>query len=111
MYLINSSSGTAFSRAAFPGHCIFGIYMGYYYGQAKHLELAGQTAQAKSMRRKGVLIATGLHGLYDFCCLYVQSAPDLLIFILVVAVIALMVILNVTAYKNIKKYAQEDQEV
>ena len=111
LYLIDSTAGIAFIRAAFPGHCIFGIYMGYYFGQAKHLELAGQPAQAKSMRRKGVLTATVLHGLYDFCCLYVQSAPDWLMVILVVAVISLMVTLNVTAYKNIKKYAREDQEV
>ncbi|MCR5093801.1 MAG: PrsW family intramembrane metalloprotease [Lachnospiraceae bacterium] len=111
LFMIGSSAGTAFSRAAFPGHCVFGIYMGYYYGQAKTFELKGDTAKAAAMRRKGIFIAVGLHGLYDFCCMYGQSAPDLVAVLMVLAVIVLMTVLNVTAYKNIKKYAQEDTQV
>ena len=111
LYMIDDASGIAFTRAAFPGHCIFGIYMGYYFGQAKTLELAGETKKAAKMRRKGVLAAAGLHGLYDFLCFYIQDAPEVLSVLLVFGLIALMVILNVTAYKNIKRYAHEDTEV
>ena len=37
-YVVFSGLGTAVVRAflSIPGHCIFGIYMGYYYGKARY---------------------------------------------------------------------------
>ena len=112
LYLIDSTANTAFTRAAFPGHCIFGIYMGYYYGQAKARQLAGDNRGAKALRRKGVLTAILIHGTYDFICFFSEIFESELIQILLFfALTIVMVILNVTAYKNIKKYAFEDKPV
>ncbi len=106
-YIIGSEIGnlsTAFIRASFPGHAIFGIYMGYYYGQAKTLEQRGDKAGAKRLRISGLVVATLIHGLYDFLCSF-----DTWIFVL--AGIPLIVILNVFAYKNVKKFQSQDTPV
>ncbi len=112
LYLFTSDAGTAYLRAAFPGHCIFGIYMGYYYGQAKSLELSGDESAAKQMRTKGVLIAMLIHGIYDTVAISCSASEDGL-FILsgMLALVVIMCVLNVNAYKNIKKYAHEDRPV
>ncbi len=112
LYLIDSTASTAYLRAAFPGHCIFGIYMGYYYGQAKSLELAGDPVGAKKLRQKGIIIAVLIHGFYDFFCdlasLYDSDLVAILVFI---GLMVIMCVLNVTAYKNINKFAHEDRPV
>ncbi|MCR5403474.1 MAG: PrsW family intramembrane metalloprotease [Butyrivibrio sp.] len=112
LYLAESAVGTALARAAFPGHCVFGIYMGYYYGQAKTLELDGDIKGSKQMRKKGIITAILIHGSYDFIC-FLSSAvdDDLLQLVLVLVLTIVMVILNITAYKNINKFASEDSHV
>ena len=112
LYLVDSTADTAFIRAAFPGHCVFGIYMGYYYGQAKTLELSGDVKGAKAMRKKGVLTAIMIHGFYDFIC-FIGEYPEseLLQILISIGLVLLMVVLNVTAYKNIKKFAYNDTPV
>ncbi len=84
MYVFNSTGGmsTAIARAllSIPGHCTFGIYMGYYYGQAKYREAVGDIQGSRSQRRTGIITAIILHGIYDFC-LMVSSAAREYIFI------------------------------
>ncbi len=107
VYIFGSGAGmlgTAILRTAFPGHAIFGIYMGYYYGKAKSLEVNGDPAGAKKLRIKGILIATAIHGLYDFLCSF-----DTLVFF--IGIIPLVVVLNVFAFKNVIKYQGEDATV
>ncbi|SFG63709.1 PrsW family glutamic-type intramembrane protease [Oribacterium sp. WCC10] len=112
LYIVDSTASTAFLRAAFPGHCVFGIYMGYYYGQAKTHELHGDPVGAKKLRRRGVITAILIHGAYDFICMLsgvVES--EAIQIILGILLMIVMVVLNVTAYKNIKKYAYYDSPV
>lgn len=112
LYIIDSTAGTAFARAAFPGHCVFGIYMGYFYGQAKNYELRGDIAGAKAMRIKGILTAILIHGTYDFICFLASGTEsELIALALGLVLTAVMVVLNVSAYKNIKKFAGEDAPV
>ena len=112
LYLIDSTAGTAFARAAFPGHCIFGIYMGYYYGQAKTLELDGDIAGAKALRCRGIITAILIHGAYDFIC-FMGDVWDSDVFSVLIGLVltAVMVVLNVNAYRNIKRFAKEDTPV
>ncbi len=112
LFLIGSTASTAYLRSAFPGHCIFGIYMGYYYGQAKALETSGDIEGSAKMRRKGVINAIIIHGIYDSVCMIGSGSDnDLLIFGSLIALIVIMCVLNVNAYKNIKKFAHEDKPV
>ncbi|WP_408072523.1 PrsW family glutamic-type intramembrane protease [Butyrivibrio sp. JL13D10] len=112
LYLVGSDASTAFLRSAFPGHCIFGIYMGYYYGQAKSLELMGDSKGSARMRRKGILTAILIHGIYDSVAMVCSASEDeILIFTCMLALVTIMCVLNVNAYKNIKRYAHEDTHV
>ena len=112
LYLADNALSTAFMRAAFPGHCVFGIYMGYYYGQAKSHELHGDPEGAKKMRRKGLFITILIHGGYDFLCMLGSiSDSEFAQIIIGLLLLFVMVALNVTAYKNIKKYAYYDSPV
>lgn len=112
LYLIGSDAGTAYLRSAFPGHCIFGIYMGYYYGQAKSLELMGDVKRSVRMRRKGVLVAILIHGIYDSVAMVCSgSENEILILMGMLALVVIMCVLNVNAYKNIKRFAHEDTPV
>ncbi|WP_044915119.1 PrsW family glutamic-type intramembrane protease [Butyrivibrio sp. WCE2006] len=112
LYLFDSDASTAYLRSAFPGHCIFGIYMGYYYGQAKSLELMGDARGSAKMRRKGVLTAIMIHGIYDSVAMICSdSSNELLMYSCLLALVVIMCVLNVNAYKNIKKFAHEDKPV
>ena len=112
LYIADSTLSTAFMRAAFPGHCVFGIYMGYYYGMAKSHELHGDLEGSKKLRKKGLIITILIHGGYDFLCMLGSSSENELIQILTGLLLLIsMVVLNVTAYKNIKKYAYYDSPV
>ena len=112
LYIAEYGFGTALGRAAFPGHLVFAIYMGYYYGQAKSLESRGDRKGAARMRRKSIFIPLIIHGCYDTLCFWSELSDSTLYVLasLVVLVVA-MSVLNVTAYRNIKKYAYEDQHI
>jgi len=63
MYVFQHGHATGITRAltAVPGHALFGVAMGYYFGMAK---------LSKENKMKNLLLAlivpVGLHGLYDF---------------------------------------------
>ena len=86
--------------------------MGYYYGQAKSLEMAGDKDGSKKMRIKGITRAIIIHGIYDSVCM-LGSASDSFGFlaISILCLLVLMCVLNVNAYKNIKNFAHEDKPV
>ena len=112
LYIASYGFGTALGRAAFPGHCVFAIYMGYYYGQAKSCEVAGDLKGAAKFRRKAVIIPLIIHGCYDTLCFWSElSESTLLVFGFLFLLVVTMSVLNVTAYRNIKKYAYEDSHI
>ncbi|MCR5108657.1 MAG: PrsW family intramembrane metalloprotease [Lachnospiraceae bacterium] len=106
IYIAESGIGTGIARAAtaIPGHCMFGIYMGYYYGQAKSMELDGKPDEAKALRKKGLLMAVLIHGSYDFLCGY----PS---FLTVILFLVFVVVLNVMAYINVNRYSASDRKL
>ena len=69
---------TAIMRAVLsvPGHCIFGVFMGTYYGIAKGYECRGGFDKMKTYTYKAFWVPVMLHGLYDFC-LSVNEYPIL----------------------------------
>ncbi|MBQ9156751.1 MAG: PrsW family intramembrane metalloprotease [Eubacterium sp.] len=103
MYVYDGGLSVAASRAvlSIPGHCIFGIYMGYYYGMAKQYSLAGDRSRTKQYLLRAVVHPMLLHGFYDFC-LSTQSDIMMIIFF------AYVIILDVRAYRGIKRLAAED---
>jgi RsiW-degrading membrane proteinase PrsW (M82 family) len=103
MYVFQGGLGVAASRAvlSIPGHCIFGIYMGFYYGTAKMHNLMGHKAAEKSFLRRTVFHPMLLHGFYDFC-LFTNNNIMLIIFFIYV------IILDIIAFNKVRKLARED---
>ena len=70
MYVLTTGSvGVALMRAvlAVPGHAMFGVYMGTYYGIAKLSESYIDTAGRDKNLFRAYVIAVFIHGSYDFC--------------------------------------------
>lgn len=69
LYVFDGGFSVAVMRAilSVPGHCIFGVFMGVYYGIAKGNELRGNMEAMKVNLRKAFWIPVAIHGFYDFC--------------------------------------------
>ncbi|SFP73805.1 Membrane proteinase PrsW, cleaves anti-sigma factor RsiW, M82 family [Butyrivibrio proteoclasticus] len=104
LYVFQGGFSTAVMRAvtAVPGHCIFGIFMGIYYGIAKGCELRGDEKGKKDNLNKALLVPIFLHGFYDFSC-SLEYDGMFLIFIL------LEIFMTVKAIKMVKKMSKEDK--
>lgn len=68
MYVFQFGLGTALLRAvtAIPGHCVFAVFMGYFYGQAKYADANGQASGKVGNLLAALVVAVALHGAYDF---------------------------------------------
>ena len=102
-YVFMYGLGTAVSRAllAIPLHCICGIFMGHYYGEAKLAEVKGWNHLCSQNLTMAILVPTLLHGFYDFA-ISADGAIFTLIFL------AYVVILDVAAIRSIRRFSDED---
>ena len=68
-YVYEFGFATAVVRAftAIPGHAIFGVFMGCFYGLAKRAEQAGNSGEKWAMLACAIIIPVFCHGFYDFC--------------------------------------------
>ena len=103
MYVMQYGVQGALIRAvtAIPGHCIFGIFMGHYYGMAKMAQRRGQTGLEKRMQFMSLFIPIILHGFYDFAASMGNELWS-------IAFIAYIIILDIFAIRSIKRFASED---
>ena len=84
-----------------PGHAVFAIYMGYYYGRAKLSDIYGESKEKKNFLKKALWIPVFLHGFFDFC-LMSGSGLMILVFLIFIGV------LYILTYKNLKRYSASD---
>ena len=105
-YVASYGISVAVTRAltAIPGHCIFGIFMGYYYGMAKYAASHGDKGRASTYRVLAVVMPMIIHGFYDFCA---SSGYDILIMVF----FAYIIILDIYAIRAVKRYARNDTEI
>lgn len=106
IYLIDAGIGTGIMRAVLsvPGHAIYGVFMGYYYGMAKCAETGSNLKQSKAYLKKALIVPTLLHGFYDFC---IEAKYDIFLLFFFVFEIVLMIV----AVKKIKKLSKEDAAI
>lgn len=97
---------TAALRAvtAIPGHCIFGIYMGYYYGSAKYHSRYGRDTHRKFYQHMSMIMPVLLHGFYDFCASSNNS-------LLVLVFYGYIIILDIVAFLQVRKFARNDTRI
>lgn len=87
-----------------PGHCIFGIFMGYYLGAAKLAESMGREGKRRHCLRMAILMPVLLHGAYDFIASSGQPLLTLLFYGYVIA-------LDIFALRAIRRFSAEDHTV
>ena len=93
LYLFENSLSVAIIRALFsvPGHVIDAIYMGYYYGLARHAEAYGDSNLCKKNLKKAFFVPILIHGFYDFC-LSTENGYFILIFLVFEVIITVLAI-------------------
>lgn len=64
-----------------PGHVIFAVFMGYFYGMAKYAHATGNEKKCRVHLMLALVVPVLLHGFYDFC-LTTKSWIFILIFLL-----------------------------
>ena len=106
LYVFQYGLSTALVRAvtAIPLHCIAGIYMGHYYGEAKSAHVRGDMGRYRHFMRLSLVIPILIHGFYDFCA-STDSGSLTLIFL------AFVVILDILAFRAVRRYSREDSPV
>lgn len=105
-YVLSNGLGNALLRAVIsvPGHAVFAVYMGYYYGKAKFSDIDSETGEKKKLLAKALWVPVLLHGFFDFC-LMSESTFLILLFLVFIGV------LYVLTYKNLKKYSAGDMAI
>lgn len=106
MYIFNFGLGVAPIRAvtAIPMHCIAGVFMGHYYGEAKRAESRHAWSALTLFNWAAWIVPALLHGFYDFAA----SAED---GILATLFLVYVVVLDIVAFYCVKRYAREDVPV
>ena len=102
-YVFLYGLGTAVSRAllAIPLHCICGIFMGHFYGEAKLGDVRNIPEYKSHNLIFALLLPTLIHGFYDFA-LSTESGIFTLIFIIYV------IALDIIAIRSIRRFSAED---
>ena len=105
-YAVSEGLETALIRAvtSIPGHAIFGIYMGYYYGFARYCRNRGNERASRGYLLKSLWVPVVLHGLYDYI-LSVDREEMMIVFIIY------LVVLNLFAWRSVKRYAAQDERI
>lgn len=105
-YVFEYGMETGILRAvtSIPGHGIFGIFMGWYYGTARWAESHGEITTRKNYMALSILVPMLIHGFYDFI-LSVGSGWNVLIFLIYV------ILLYINAHKKLKSFQTQDGPV
>jgi RsiW-degrading membrane proteinase PrsW (M82 family) len=103
MYVYEFGMEVAIMRAvtSIPGHCIFGIFMGYYFGMAKYHQNRGHKSKCRTYKLLALFMPMVLHGAYDYTA---SAGGDSL----VIAFFVYVILLDIFAIRSIRKYARED---
>lgn len=87
---------------AIPGHCIFGIFMGFYYGMAKYWQIRGNQGRSRFYQMWSILMPLLMHGFYDFCA---TSKSD----VATIVFLGYIIVLDLIAIRQIRKFSREDE--
>jgi len=98
MYVFQYGLLTGLLRAvtAIPGHCVFAVFMGYFYGQAKYTGAHGSSSGQFGNLLAALALAVVLHGTYDFLASVESWLFVLLFYVFLIAIVF-------AAYKLVKR--------
>ena len=101
VYVFNYGIKTGILRAvlAIPGHMMFGVFMGIFYGKAKEHSINGNSPLSGVFTVLSVLTAVFLHGTYDYC-LFEQTSSAMVFFVFYVVVSYILTFYLVNRYSK-----------
>ncbi len=96
---------TALMRAllSVPGHMMFGVHMGMYYGDAKKFEVIGDRDAMKKSLWKAIWVPALLHTLFNFCLMISSELPIVLLFYF-----GYIIYLYYGSFKKINRTSKDD---
>ena len=102
VYVIRFGGSTGLLRAvtAIPGHASFGVYMGFFYGNAKFYEVAGNRSKKRFNLWMGWLTAVLLHGFYDFFAMSNMETSAIFFFGFIIGLDVVVVVQVFRSAKN-----------
>ena len=108
MYVMQSGFETGLLRAvtSVPGHAIFGVFMGYFYGYAKLAEAQGRASEAREYLALSVLTPILLHGTYDFIAFSMQISE-----LWMAPFFAYVALLYLIGLRRVNRSAREDRRI
>ena len=108
LYVMQSGFETGIVRAftSVPGHAIFGVFMGYYYGHAKLAEAQGRASEMREYLTLSLLVPLLLHGVYDFIAFSMEISE-----LWVIPFFAFVALLYLVGLRRINRSAKEDRRI
>lgn len=105
-YIFSFGGGVIIARAltAIPLHCIAGVFMGHYYGEAKFAAVRIQPDKSNWYLLMSILIPVLIHGFYDLVAT-LESGMLTIVFLVYI------IVLDIIAIKCVKRYAAEDAPI
>ena len=106
LYLLDGNLSTAIMRAVFsvPGHAIYGVFMGSFYGLAKRFDSTGHPRKCRANLRHALWVPVLIHGFYDFC---LSSKDSRLICVFFV----FEIVVTILAFRRVRKFSRDDAPV
>ena len=87
-----------------PLHCTCGVFMGYYYGVAKGLDVRGLTERAAFSRRLAMIVPCAIHGFYDY-------ALDVDSWVVLIAGLLFTIVVFVFAVRQVRFASEHDTPI
>ncbi len=108
MYVMQSGFETGLLRAvtSVPGHAIFGVFMGFFYGYAKLAEAQGRASEAREYLALSVLTPILLHGTYDFIAFSMQISE-----LWMAPFFAYVALLYLIGLRRVNRSARDDRRI
>lgn len=105
-YVFSFGLATALTRAvtAIPGHCIFAIYMGYFFGISRYCFTHFQPKKSSLYMKLSMIVPILIHGFYDFIISLERPFITVLFF-------AYLIILDIAAIITVKRFQKKDTAI
>ena len=106
VYSYGFATGIVRAVTAVPGHAIFGVFMGYFYGYAKLSDYWGHDDDRKAYLALSVVVPVLMHGCYDFLAFTQESDSRFTLLFY-----AYLVALYVFGIRRVNRSSRDDRRV
>lgn len=102
VYRFGFKTGLMRAVLAIPGHMVFGVFMGIFYGKAREYSYKERRGKSAAMLLLSVLVPTILHGIYDYCIF--TGTKQMTVFFLIFIAVSYAVTFLLLRHYRIKDY-------